>query len=149
MSQIGELGDLLRRSREQSGITLAGIEAATHIKRTYLEALEAENFDVLPNQVAAYGFLRDYASTLKLDATHVPELYEQSQEHSPANRPSLSEDKIQFKSISMMPPPRFSPDLFIGFLVIIALVGAILYFVDRRYLSSPGMALGTGLASYG
>ena len=144
---MGELGDLLRRSREQSGITLEEIEAATHIKRTYLEALEVENFDVLPNQVATYGFLRNYASVLKLDATHVRELYEQCQRRSPASRLSLSEDGIQFKNISMMPSPRFSSDLFIGFLVITALVGAILYFVYRQYMSSPEMTSATGLAS--
>jgi cytoskeleton protein RodZ len=144
---MGELGDLLRRSREQSGSTLEEIEAATRIKQTYLEALEAENFDVLPNRVAAHGFLRNYASALKLDATHVLELYEQSQGRSVSSRPSLSADKIQFKNISMMPPPRFSLDLFIGFLLIIALGGAILYFVDRRYLSSPEMASGMGHAS--
>jgi cytoskeletal protein RodZ len=143
---LSELGDLLRRSREQLGLSLEEVEALTHIKSPYLQALEAENFDILPNRVAARGFLRNYAPVLKLDASHVLELYEASQGRSPASRLSLSRDSIQFKNISMMPRPRFSPDLLIGFLVITALVGIILYFVYRQYMSSPEMAA-TGFAS--
>ena len=144
---MSELGDLLQRSREQLGLSLEEVEASTHIKRSYLQALEAENFDALPNRVAVHGFLRNYASALKLDASHMLELYEKSQGPSPGSRLSLSEGRIRLKNISMLPRPRFSPDLLIGFLVITALVGVILYFVYRQYMSSPGMAAATGLAS--
>ena len=144
---MSELGDLLRRSREQLGLSLEEVEVLTHIKSPYLQALEAENFDVLPNQVAARGFLRNYASVLKLDAGHVLELYEASQGHSPASRLFLSQDGIRFKDISMAPRSRFSPDLLIGFLAITALVGIILYFVYRQYMSPAEMASATGLAS--
>jgi cytoskeletal protein RodZ len=144
---LSELGDLLRRSREQLGLSLEEVETLTHIKSPYLQALEAENFDILPNRVAAHGFLRNYASVLKLDANHVLELYETRQGRSPASRLSLSPNGIQFKDISMMPRPRLSPDLLIGFLAITALVGAILYFVYWQYMSSPEMASVTGFAS--
>jgi len=144
---LSELGDLLRRSREQLGLSLEEVEVLTHIKSSYLQALEAENFDILPNRVAARGFLRNYAPVLKLDTSHVLGLYEASQGRPPASRLSLSQDGIQFKNISMMPHPRFSPDLLIGFLVITALVGVILYFVYRQYMSSPEMASATGFAS--
>ena len=144
---MSELGDVLRRSREQLGLSLEDVEALTHIKSSYLQALEAENFDVLPNRVAAHGFLRNYASALKLDASHVLELYDRSQGRSPASRLSPSQDGIRLKDISMMPRPRLSPDLLIGFLVITALVGIILYFVYQQYMSSPQMASVTGFAS--
>ncbi len=144
---LSELGDLLRRSREQLGLSLEEVEALTHIKSLYLQALEAENFAILPNRVATHGFLRNYASVLKLDASNVLGLYEASQGRPPTSRLSLSENGIQFKDISMMPRPRFSPDLFIGFLVITALVGIILYFVYQQYMSSPETASVTGLAS--
>jgi cytoskeletal protein RodZ len=144
---LSELGDLLRRSREQLGLSLEEVEALTHIKSSYLQALEAENFDILPNRVAARGFLRNYGPVLKLDVNHVLELYEASQGRPPASRRALSQDSIRLKSISMMPRPRISPDLIIGFLVITALVGIILYFVYQQYMSSPEMASATGFAS--
>ncbi len=144
---MSELGDLLRRSREQLGLSLEEVEALTHIKSSYLQGLETENFDILPNRVAAQGFLRNYASVLKLDENHVLGLYEASQGRSPTSRPSLSQDAIRLKNISMMPRPRFSPDLLVGFLAITALVGVILYFVYRQYMSSPEMTSALGFAS--
>lgn len=147
VSQLGELGDLLRRSREQLGLSLEEIEASTRIRRAYLEALEAEDFDALPNQIATRGFLHNYASALKLDVTHVLELYERGDGPSRAGRPALSEGGMQLKSIPMTPPSRFSPDLLIGFLMITALVGAILYFVYQQYLLPLEMAPAVDVAS--
>ncbi len=144
---MGELSDLLRRSREQLGLTLEEVEALTHIKCAYLEALEAESFDALPNQVAARGFLRNYASALKLDVSHVLELYDRDYGRPMVGRPAPTQEGIQLKSISMAPPSRFSPDLLIGFLVITALLGAILYFVYRQYLLPLEMAPASGPAS--
>ncbi len=131
---MGELGDLLRQSREQLGLSLEEIEALTRIKRAYLEMLEAEDFEGLPNRVTARGFLRNYASALKLDVDHVLELYETEEGGASAGQTAPSERRVQLKSISMTPPPRFSPDLLIGFLLITALLGAILYFVYQQYL---------------
>ncbi len=138
---MGKLGDLLHRSREQLGIPLVEIEATTRIKRTYLEALEAENFDIFPNQIAAQGFLRNYASALKLDAAYVLELYRQSQGRSTAGR------QFHFKNISMRPFQRIWPDLFIGFLAITALMGAILCFVYYQYMTFPKMTSANSLPS--
>ncbi len=138
---MGELGDLLHRSREQSGITLEEIEATTRIKRTYLEALEAENFDIFPNQIAAQGFLRNYASALKLDAAYVLELYKQSRGRSAASQLS------RFKNTSMMPLQHISPDLLIGFLAINVLMGAILCLVYYQYMTFPKMTSANSLPS--
>ncbi len=144
MGQLGQLGDLLRESREQLGLSLDEIEASTRIKRTYLEALEAENFDALPNRVATQGFLRNYAATLNLDLSHVLELYDKDNKRPGAGRSTLTRDGIHLKSIPMVPPPRFSPDLLIGFLMITALLGAILYFIYLQYLLPLELTWATG-----
>jgi len=137
---LGELGDLLRQSREQLGLSLEAIEASTRVKRAYLEALEAEDFEALPNRVATHGFLRNYASALKLDVAYVLELYEAKEGSTIVGRTTPSAARIQLKSISMTPPSRFSPDLLIGFLLITGLLGAILYFVYLQYLLPLEMA---------
>jgi cytoskeleton protein RodZ len=61
------LGALLRETRLRKGLTFADIEGVTRINRHYLEALEAEHYDVLPAPVYARGFLRSYARVLGLD----------------------------------------------------------------------------------
>lgn len=131
---MGQLGDLLRQSREQLGLSLEKVETLTRIKRVFLEALETEDFDQLPNQVATRGFLRNYASALDLDVDYVLELYEQESGYAVTSHPARSGNEIKLKSIPMIPPSRFSPDLLIGFLMITALLGIILYFVYKQYL---------------
>lgn len=61
------LGETLRRARLSKGITFEDAERVTRISRKYLEALETENFTILPAPVFARGFLRSYADYLGLD----------------------------------------------------------------------------------
>jgi len=60
-------GERLRATREWLGITLDEVEAETKIRKLYIEALENENFAILPPQVYAIGFVKQYARVLKLD----------------------------------------------------------------------------------
>ncbi len=66
MAQARGIGERLRNAREARGLSLDEIEAATRIRRRYLEALEAEAFDQLPGAAYAKGFLRSYAAYLGL-----------------------------------------------------------------------------------
>jgi len=64
---MGELGELLRSMREAKGISLEQAEKDTRVRRQYLEALEAEDFEQMPAEVYVRGFLRNYALYLGLD----------------------------------------------------------------------------------
>jgi hypothetical protein len=61
------LGEALRRARTAKGLSLEDAERVTRIPRKYLEALELENFSILPAPVYARGFLRSYATFLSLN----------------------------------------------------------------------------------
>lgn len=61
------LGETLRKARLERNITFEDAERVTRIPRKYLEALELENFGILPAPVYARGFLRSYASYLGLE----------------------------------------------------------------------------------
>lgn len=60
------LGQWLRQAREAQGHSLAEVEAVTRIRRRFLEALEAGQWDELPSEVVGRGFLRNYALFLGL-----------------------------------------------------------------------------------
>jgi transcriptional regulator with XRE-family HTH domain len=64
---MGELGSWLIRAREARGLTLEDAERDTRISRRYLQALETEQFEVIPAPVYARGFLRSYSQYLGLD----------------------------------------------------------------------------------
>ena len=61
------LGEWLRQRREELDISLEQAEAVTRIRLRYLEALESDEYDALPDPAVGRGFLRNYATYLNLD----------------------------------------------------------------------------------
>lgn len=61
------IGEILRQAREDQGLSLEEISAATRIKDKYLAAIEADNWAVLPSTVQQKGFTRSYAAFLGVD----------------------------------------------------------------------------------
>jgi cytoskeletal protein RodZ len=61
------IGKTLRQRRESLSMTLDEIERHTHVRKLYLQALEAGEFDRLPSSVQARGMLNNYARFLDLD----------------------------------------------------------------------------------
>src|SRR5437762_2351804 len=64
-----ELGASLRAARHKRGLELDAVQRELRIRKRYLEALEGERFELLPGQVSARGFLREYAEFLGLDGS--------------------------------------------------------------------------------
>jgi cytoskeleton protein RodZ len=64
---LSTIGEALRSAREGQGKSIQDAAAATHIRSSYLEALEAERFEDLGGHVYAKGFLRSYAGWLGID----------------------------------------------------------------------------------
>ena len=70
-----EIGYSLRAARERQGIGLPEAELATKIRAKYIRALEEEDFEALPADTYARGFLRSYADYLGLDGEIYVEEY--------------------------------------------------------------------------
>lgn len=62
------IGTQLRQARDKKSLTLEQIEQAIHIRVHFLQALEANSFEILPSHTQARGFLRLYADYLSLDS---------------------------------------------------------------------------------
>ena len=61
------LGSKLKLAREARQLTLQEIEWATKIRAEFLQALEDEQFDLLPSATHVRGFIRSYARYLDVD----------------------------------------------------------------------------------
>jgi cytoskeletal protein RodZ len=72
---VFEIGYSLRSARERQGIGLPEAELATKIRAKYIRALEEEDFEALPADTYARGFLRTYADYLGLDGEIYVEEY--------------------------------------------------------------------------
>lgn len=64
---MGNIGDMLRKTRETKGLSLQQVEEETNMRWKYIEALEEENYDVIPGQAYVKGFLRNYSAFLGLN----------------------------------------------------------------------------------
>ncbi len=72
---MDSIGEILKAAREQKGYTLEQVVQDTNISRTYIEALEKEDFSKFPGETYVYGFLRNYADHLGLDPEKAVERY--------------------------------------------------------------------------
>ena len=63
-----EIGDTLREARLRQGLTIKDVEDTLKIRGKYLQALEQDDFEVLPGDTFVRAFLRSYASFLGLEA---------------------------------------------------------------------------------
>lgn len=72
------LGDRLRTERKRRRITLVQAENELHIRMWYLQAMEEENFSLLPRGPMAAQMLSNYAKYLKLDAAPIMQEYQRS-----------------------------------------------------------------------
>lgn len=121
---MSDLGELLRQARVYKGASLRDAERATRISRTYLEALESEDFAQLPPPAYARGIVKNYAQYLGLDPVAILALYDSSDDESVG-------EAIQVVSAtrSMDVPSHWAPNFaIIGFMLVVsAIVFAWLY----------------------
>ena len=66
---VGQFGSELRKEREARGVALETISEKTKVIKRYLNALENDNFEVLPGGILSKGIVRGYVRTIGLDET--------------------------------------------------------------------------------
>lgn len=67
------IGATLRETRNRRKLDLSEVEAAIKIRVRYLRAMENEEWDALPGDAYARGFIRTYANYLGLDGERLAE----------------------------------------------------------------------------
>lgn len=61
------IGQRLKKERESRFLTLERVEEQTRIRQIFLQALEADDYSVMPSAAQGRGFLRNYAEYLNLN----------------------------------------------------------------------------------
>lgn len=97
------LGEELRRIREEKGMNLREVSDATHIGTRFLQAIESDNYSILPGGIFNRGFVRSYARYIGMDEEQAMTLYNQQLEaqggEAPRN-PAPSLDGIEEEASS-------------------------------------------------
>jgi cytoskeleton protein RodZ len=90
--QIGLIdgpGTILRRAREAKGLDIAAIASMLHLSEFKIKAIEADDFDSLPEPVFVRGYLRNYARIVDEQVEPVLEAYT-----SFSSEPDIPEQKL-------------------------------------------------------
>lgn len=77
---MADIGNTLREARIRKGLTIKDVEEITKIRGRYLQALENDDYSMLPGPTFLVAFLRTYAQFLKLDAEQLIAEYRRSHE---------------------------------------------------------------------
>lgn len=116
----GELGVLLRQTREEKRVSLEQIEEHTRIRQKYLLALEEGRYEDLPTPGHIHGFLRNYARYLGLDMEEVEALYARDRAAHRRFEPRI----FHPQNITLLPKqPLIKADMVLS-IVIVVLVAA-------------------------
>ena len=75
---MSDIGELLRSTREEKQLSLDEAVRETSIRKTYLEAVENNDFAVIPGEVFVKGIIRTYGNFLGLDGERLVQEYRES-----------------------------------------------------------------------
>jgi len=120
--KAADLGELLRSARERRRLTLQQVSDETKIPLRYLEALERNNLDALPNGLYRRAQVRAYARVVRIDPRLAIERLERDMKIA-APVPSAPERPPRRDAVVM---PRNRVIIGIGILLTAALVGHVL-----------------------
>ena len=136
-----ELGSLLKKARQKKGLSLDDIQEETKIRKKYLEAIEANNFDLLPGKVYLKVFIKGYAREVDLDYQELLANYEilNIQEKKESN---LQKDYLGGTKVSSRSKKKKKGSLlkFIFIILLILFLGAAVVYT-YQYISNAEIRL--------
>ena len=116
------LGAMLREARNQLGMSISDVAAQTKFAPRQIEALEAEDFDSLPETAFLRGFVRSYAKILNLDADDLLAALPQAKSPAPELVPPsvevpYPEDRSVHKNLILLAAALLLAVVVVGFAV--------------------------------
>ena len=111
------VGEILKEVREGNGISIDKAAADTKLSAFYLEAIEANNWQVLPPPPYIRGYLRLYASYLGLTPDKIITQYEKQTAH------SIPETKVRKKN--------YKP-IILGLIFVLFFLSLIWYLFEKK-----------------
>jgi cytoskeleton protein RodZ len=125
-------GGALRTSRENQGLAIQDIASRLRLSPKQIEAIEADNFAVLPEPTIVRGFIRNYAKQLKINAEPLLDAYNVivpiANPHELIVKPSANMKMTSYKK------PNTGRNVLLGLL---ALAGLGIWLFYQNYVEKP------------
>ena len=108
-------GKILKQKRQEKGLSLEEVKKKTKIKQKYLQLLEEDNFEKLP-EIYARGFIKNYAEFLGLSSAKILAIFRR-QFKEKQKKPSLLQ-KPSEKSFFQITPKKIKKGLILILLIL-------------------------------
>lgn len=121
---MDNVSKMLKEARLAKGLSLEEAEAATSIRKLYLDAVEEGEFDKIPGDVFTKGIIRTYGNFLGLNGPDLVNIYKA--QNSGLTKEAVAPKPIRMvEKISISPhikPERVSSGNWLSYIVVLALV---------------------------
>jgi cytoskeleton protein RodZ len=145
LKNTSNCGGVLKDTREAQGLTIHDISSQLRLSNKQVEAIEADQFELLPEPTIVRGFIRNYAKLLKIDAQPLLAAYS---EIAPDTSPKSFAVKSNANSNVVIGESKtgFSPATFITLLIVFSIIGGLFYYYSQNIQVKTPEAI-TNLAS--
>ena len=123
----------LKTKREALGLSLADLFQRTRISVSYLQAIENNDFHLLPVSVYTKNFIKTYASTLGIDSEPILINYENYLNSRKGIQTLSSKDVSERKNIIAR---IANPKTYLGIASVLIIVGIVTWLISKQYQSS-------------
>lgn len=116
-----ELGTLLKKARQEKDLTVADIQERTKIRKKYLEAIENNNFELLPGKVYLKVFVKGYAREVGINYQKL--LHEYSVLNiKERNESNLQKDYLEGNKVPHKPQKKNKKNIFKTIIIIFLII---------------------------
>src|SRR3989440_6927105 len=115
-------GEELRRAREERGVSLRQISDATHIGVRFLQAIESDNYAILPGGIFNRAFVKSFARYIGLDEEQALAHYQMQLEEQGGEPPRSSAPR--FDALEDNDTSSWTSTLLAAFVILIIGLGA-------------------------
>ena len=123
MDGVETPGGLLRKSRQNKGLSIKELAAVTRISPKFIQCLEEDRYDQFPGEVFVRGFLRNCARELSIEPDEIISLYQRFTGQTPREIGLFEDDSSPSDELNtLFTPPRL-PKLSIVLAIIAIILG--------------------------
>jgi len=121
------VGSILKEAREAQHIDFDTVEKTTRIRRKFLEAIERDEYSLLPSPLYAKGFVKNYAHFLGLDSVKVMAFFRRQTDDIPHGTLLPKAQESIGTSMVQLTPSRFIA------ILLVAMIGIFLLYFGLQY----------------
>jgi cytoskeleton protein RodZ len=127
---VSDCGGVLKQAREKLNLTVHDVSTSLRLSDKQIEAMEADQFHLLPQPSIVRGFIRNYAKIVKIESDPIVAAYNARVPDSAPQSFTVKSNTTQ--SVIGEHKAGFSPSVFAGLMLLFAaIIGGFYYYTQQ------------------